>query len=596
MTHAHVRRVGPLLGLGLTLALLSGALPGCDDGAAEPSPPADAAVAMDGGADQAIPDAAPSQGELSVTPVRVSLLSAIGETATTTLTLRNVGEGPLNVAGLAFEPPVPVFALADVPEGPFVIEPGAERVVQVSYTPTQANGDSGRIVVRSDDADEGELALPVAGRVPEACLQVMPGSIDLGRVQPGQSTGRFRITIANCGDFPITLTDVRLDGAAGFGWESTDGQDPVGLRLEDGGVVSLQVWYDNTDLRPDEVAAGNLIIETDRVDVRPVVVSLTARGEGRQGCVLTLTPERVAFGDVRVGTEAATELTLVNEGLDPCEVRSLAIESPDGPFAYRDGPADGTVIESGGVVTVQATYSPNQATPVGERTNLFINYRDVVQDENRRISVVLIGVGAEALIGADPFDGLDLGEATAPAGCGGPVRVVAVGNVGFVPLSLTGWAFEGDACDRFALLSAPDVPAEGKPLEAMQMEPFTFQFQPTVDDAGELSCFLVALSDAQNNSRLRVRLWAQAVAEAETTQTFTMGRVGANDVARFTLRRDAVPESVTVFVNGAPSDAAGFDEGRNAIEFAPADHPARGANIRVVYDAVCEAPQEPAGG
>ncbi|MCA9545800.1 MAG: choice-of-anchor D domain-containing protein [Myxococcales bacterium] len=571
----------------LLLLGLIGAFLGCDDGAEPGAGGGDAAPMVDGGggAGGGAPDQAVAAGELSVDPVVINLLGPVGEAATATVTLSNLGEGPLTIESVAFDPPVAVFSLQDVPEGPFAIAPGAQQPVTVVFRPVDDQPVSARIKILSDDADEGELALPVNGRVPENCLQVMPGSVDMGVVEAGQQSGRFRVTVANCGDFPLTLTDLRLEGAEGYAFEAANGEDPVGLRMEGGGLLSLQVWYDNPGLRPGEVAAGNLIIETDAPDVRPVTVGLTVRGIGRQGCALRVEPARIEFGDVRVASEAAAELTIINEGMDPCLFRSFAIEAADGPFGYRDAPALESELPSGERTTVTVTFTPREARPVGERSNLFINYRDVAMEENRREVVVLLGVGAEALIGADPFDGLDLGEATASDACGSEIRTLQVGNVGFVPLTLEGWAYEGDACARFVEVAVPALPEGGKRLEAMEMETFSFQYQPAEPISEE--CFLIARSDAQNNTRLRVRLRGEGVAQAATEQAFTMGRVGQNDVASFTLRRRAEPESVQVFVEGALSDAADFNADRNAVQFLPGDHPMRGDNIRVTYDAVC---------
>ena len=110
----------------LLLLGLIGAFLGCDDGAEPGAGGGDAAPMVDGGggAGGGAPDQAVAAGELSVDPVVINLLGPVGEAATATVTLSNLGEGPLTIESVAFDPPVAV--------SPF--RPGSVAGIRVDVT------------------------------------------------------------------------------------------------------------------------------------------------------------------------------------------------------------------------------------------------------------------------------------------------------------------------------------------------------------------------------------------------------------------------------------------------------------------------------
>ena len=202
--------------------------------------------------------------EIDIDPPALQLLSTVGvESEATALRIRNVGTDPLEVSSVAAEGAA--FALRDLPELPVVVAPGETLMVSVTYTPPDAGGHQGAVLIGSNDADEPLTRVPLTGRISRSCIRAMPSTIDLGPAEPGGSTGRFRVQVNNCGDVAIQVGEVRLDGDEGFGWEVEQGE-LVEAVLEPGEVVVLGVWYENMDLMPEETVNAALVVSSD-VDV-----------------------------------------------------------------------------------------------------------------------------------------------------------------------------------------------------------------------------------------------------------------------------------------------------------------------------------------
>jgi hypothetical protein len=566
------------------LLLLALTLTACDDGPASSAPPDAAPVAEDQGTPDAQPDAGP-QPELSLEPAALSLLAAADDTATGSIVLRNLGEGPLTLNAIAFEPPTDRFTLADAEPG--TLAPGAERTLQITYTAAAGDPHRATLRIQSDDADEGDLKLPITGRVAARCVRAMPGSLDLGQIQPGDQSGRFRVTITNCGDIDASVRDITMEGDPGFFWETTDGGDPIGQPFPAGGLISLNLWFENANVAADALLTGSLLIQTD--DPRPLRITLQVRTTGLQGCHLVLDPDRIEYGSVRVGTSQRGAITLRNQGLDACTLRNVSIAPEGGPFGFI--PLEVETLGAGEEATLTVSYAPRALSAVGDRGTLQIDYRDEGLGQNRRETAFLNGVGAEALVAGDPFEGLDFGKITQPDGCAAPVQTLRAINAGFVPLCLTGYHLEGDDCDQFTLLTAPEIVDDCLPLEAMAGAAFEFQFVPAA--VGDAACDLVVDSDADNAPSLPLPLVGEGVQSAETTNSFTVGRLNAANPARFVLSRVAVADGMAVLVDDAPSETWRFEAGRNSVTFDVGAHPARDASLRVVFQAACAAVATP---
>ncbi|MEZ4474907.1 MAG: choice-of-anchor D domain-containing protein [bacterium] len=569
-------------------AFLLAALPACDSGdGGGPAQDPDAALragdaqVRDARTGDAAEGAAP---DVDVRPTSVTLIANVGEDAeAATIEVHNTGTAPLRVEEILLQPADPRFTLSGLPAPGASIDPGANLSFSIGFRPDGVNEVRASLLIRTNDPDEEQVTVPVTGRTLQNCLRVSPGMISMGRVQPGQQSGLFGVTISNCGDFDLNITDVRLEGDPGFRVVPPEGRDPVGP-LARSAILALDVFYQNDALVPDQLAQGHLIIASDATANPVVDIELQARGDAVQGCIPAFEPARLEYGQVRIGTEQSQQILVKNLGADACGIRNVSTEKVGGPAenVFRVDAGGAVEVAPGESVPLTVTFAPTIAAPVGDRAELHFDYRDPERMENRRLSTQLLGVGAEALIGGVP-DEVGFENTTALV-CESTERRTAATNVGFVPLCVTGYRFEGPDCAQFVLLEEPDF-AECIPLLPDEGVPFPFVFQPARED--EHRCDLIVTSDAMNFPELTIPLYGTGVPGPATVDEITVPRLEANRRAYFSLSRPAVPESISVFLNDARNDRWEFDAERNAIFFEARNHPARDDTLRIAYDARC---------
>lgn len=538
-----------------------------------PGPMADAEV-----------DMAPSEADISIEPRALTLLADPGgASAPGLITIRNVGGLPLSISRVAVEGEGSPFAVVDGPVGPVVLAGGESLVVAVVFTPGGEELVMGALTVVSDDPDESPLSLPLTGRIRESCLRAMPSTVNVGEVAPGGESPRFSVRVVNCGDRAVEIGEVALAGDEGFDFVIEQGS--ANATLAAGGTLGLAVWYRNTALPVGEVAATVLSVGTDLVS-GALAVNVSARGGSGPSCVVTVAPVMVDFETLRLGATREVELVVGNAGSADCEVRSLGVEPTAGPveneFRVARG-IEGGVLRAGSEVTIAVVYAPMVPNPLGDRAELRLSYHDPVLDQNRRETALLRGVAAEALIGGDPAM-VAFGEVS--VGCASWVREVRAANVGFVPICVSGFRYEGEGCGQFVAVEEPEFGGECTALVRDEAVVFSWRYQPAAASAA--GCTLVVESDAQNAAELSIALGGTGTDETAVVDEREVGALNRAQAAYFNLARPAVEDSLRLFVEGRESNNFGFSEQRNALVFRANNHPAReGEMIRIEYDAVC---------
>ena len=560
----------------------------CDDGGGDGPPVTDMGGDAAGGAGGAgggvDPDMGPrAQPEIEARPVALSLVAAIGETAMADITLRNGGRDPLIIDQIELQPPDALFAFV-APS--MTVAPGESTTVTVTYTPMEDRERRVDLVIRSNDREQGTLTIPITGRAVRDCYRVMPRQIQMGTVPLGMSSGRFGVSLSNCGDIPIDVTDVYIAGDPGFTLEGPMGMDATGL-LSAGAVRNVSIFFLNAELGPDQVGQAQMVVLSDNADEPEVRIDITVRGTGAPGCQPRFATDQLDFGQVRVGTESVLEIDVTNQGTAECTVRDLTVVKMSGPavntFRLVQG-LDGETLAAGATATFSVGYMPTAVDPIGDRGELNFDYRDELRMENRRASVLLAGVGSEAAIGGIPAV-VNNGLVTVP-GCASWARGTEATNVGFVPLCFTGYSLEGEDCASFVLLEEPEFPEDGCiPLLREEGVPFDFVFEP--DRLGEHECVLILNSDAMNTQRLPVPIRGTGTDTAVTVDEFTVGRLNAMQPAVFRLSRPVDPDSVVVTQDGDVRQGYDVSEVGNSIIFPRGMHPPRDAELVVTYDAVC---------
>ncbi len=268
------------------------------------------------------PDAAPAlRGpRIAMRPEALELGAvAAGATATASLIVRNTGDADLHVSSMVLNGSALFVAVvngADPQRRPEVLAdpdgdgapglaPGESFVVTVRYAPQVGGASVGELVVRSDDAERPEVVVPLRANVGVPCLAVDPDAVSF----PGSFLGRpddREVHLANCGDTPLTLSGLDLDGSPAF---ALAGAPELPLVLPPAGAATFGVRFTASDLGEHR---GTLTVRT--AEAAPRTLPLLGRGTENQ-CPAAM----------------AVESDLVVAPLDVVVLDAGPSRDPDGP-------------------------------------------------------------------------------------------------------------------------------------------------------------------------------------------------------------------------------------------------------------------------
>lgn len=392
------------------------------------------------------------------------------------------------------------------------------------YHPTIEGRHRTAIVFKSNDPVQSLLTVPIEGRVPRPCISVTPGQVSFGVVGQGQRSARQPVQIANCGDLPLDLREIRIASAEGephalFEWAPMDDSPPVDQPLAPLSAATIQVWYQNSGLDEGALDEAHLLITSNAPDQPEVDVPLSVIGGGAPTCDMLVLPNRADFGLITRRSAASRQLEVVNRGTGACQVRSEAIAPllpiPGLPVPFfLTRPVGVREIDPGEFVPFEITYRP--LTFGSDGANYTINYFDPFSNRDKSATATLSGIAGESNIAVIPSR-LDFGQVTAGS-CASREERVSIYNTGLVDLCVRDVQFEG-ACDDFFLVDRPVADADGC-IRVNRGSPADFHFVYEPGELGADLCEVVFLSDASDYPELRVPLMGEGVADSRQTDIF----------------------------------------------------------------------------
>jgi glucose/arabinose dehydrogenase len=184
-------------------------------------------------------------------------------------------------------------------------------------------------------------------------------------------------------------------------------------------------YLDQAVTLPPTVKVGFTAATGGQTNIHTVsnVVVNTAAGPPTPSAVLSVTPNPVSFGGVRVGTTATVFATIANTGTAPLTISSTT--APSAPFGASALPAAGTTIAPGSSVTANLTYSPTVAGAASGSFGIVSN--------GGNATIPLAGTGTTAQLAVSPnpvaFGSVAVGTTA--------TRAVTVSNTGTAPLTIS---------------------------------------------------------------------------------------------------------------------------------------------------------------
>ncbi|MCF7837803.1 MAG: choice-of-anchor D domain-containing protein [Candidatus Marinimicrobia bacterium] len=262
---------------------------------------------------------------------------AVGQTASRSLTIQNLGNAALTVTGL------------QLPAGfsgswSGSLAPGAAQAVSITFSPTQAATYSGTARVLSN-ATSGQDSVAVSG-TGVATVTPLANGVAVGGLAGAQGAERFFVLSVPAGQATLQFV---ISGGGG-------GDADLYVRL--GGLPSTSQWdyrpylegSDETVLVTNPAAGDWYVMIRGYTAYTALTLSGTYASPTQTTRILRLTGD-LAYGNIPVGDRVDRILTLHNDGNAPLTVTGITL--PDG----FEGDWSGS-IPAGGQQAVTITFAP----------------------------------------------------------------------------------------------------------------------------------------------------------------------------------------------------------------------------------------------
>lgn len=441
------------------------------------------------------------------------------------------------------------------PDVPFELAPLESTVFEVLYAPRDGDEHRTSIAIHSNDPDESIVTVSLRGRVAKRRICVVPEALNFPAVALAQDSAELALRIANCGDLPLNVEALRLDGE---GFTVHDGAAAIGP-LDPLEAVDVRVSYHNTDLAQGVEHLGTLTVVNDTLDTPEVPVPLRVVGGGAPTCSLVTVPNRISFGLVSRGTERTATVELANAGTGHCEVRmervaniiDIPLPGFEVPF-FLTGPAGARRVAPGEFVPVEITFRPQIFLSYSAKYT--VTYWDPFAMVEKTAEADLFGTGGTSEIHVIPGH-LEFGQVTAGE-CASRDERITVYNTGIVDLCINDIQLEGE-CDEFFIVDRPVADEDGCIVVTRNVPAeLVLVYEPA--DLGEDMCEVVFSSDADNNPELRVPISGEGVRERRQTDVFeqTSGRkvdvlFVVDNSGSMGDEQDNLADNFGVFIQGA---------------------------------------------
>ncbi len=476
--------------------------------------------------------------EIEVQPLALDFGDVtLGNTASQTVVIHNLGDFPLTVSGTALVGAHAAEFAITAGGAPFVLNPGENQTVTVTFIPLTVGPKTASMRITSDDDDESTVDVSLSGNalgVPD--IRVEPLATDFGEVFLGDSAFAT-VRVINDGTADVT-------GIAGLVGDTTDFAITAGNSFTVMPGDTHQITLKFAPLTAGPLTSVLRITSNDPdPGENPVDVALTGVG---------ITPEMIVeplaldFGDVPVDTVSRAPVLVRNVGNAPLTVSSTAITGTNAAnFVIVAGQAPFTV-NPGDSQTVEIEFSPQ--TLGSKNATLTIISNDLTQGT---VLVALSGNGVgQPEIGVSPA-ALDFGAVRIQTVQMQPLNISNSGNL---PLVVTALALSGPDAAAFAVSPTDtlEIPPGGSQIVQVSFQPLT---------TGSKSAVLTIVNNDPLQPAVNIALSGVGIAPdiTVTPTDFDFGNVLVGTVANtnFTVRNDG-DDSLTVsstLITGADAGA-----------------------------------------
>jgi hypothetical protein len=286
--------------------------------------------------------------DIVVSPLALSFGNQIlgGVSAAKTLTIQNTGGLNLTVSSIGSSSGE--FLVEGAPSLPALIAPGASKTFNVRFKPLTPGIKSGSIVIGSNDADEGTVAVSCTGTGVAPEIAVSPTSFVFPDQLVSSTSAEQTLRIKNEGTAALTITSLKISTTE----FTVANVPPLPASISPGIEVSLPVRF-----TPAVVGTRNATISIMSNDADEGLVTAACTGTGVLPRV-TISPFELQFGSQVVGT-SSQPLTATIKNESAVQVQVNSITSGDDDFLLSSLPALPATIVPGGQLPFSVVYHPD---------------------------------------------------------------------------------------------------------------------------------------------------------------------------------------------------------------------------------------------
>jgi hypothetical protein len=320
------------------------------------------------------------------------------------LFLPNQGQGPLYLSDVETSDPFSQdFHVACRSDGIFIdcptgdegigALPGKNIVIQISYTPGQAELDNGSLLLTLSSPEHNALTVNLSGegvtQEIEVCILDCIGGqdsdtcteaaevcnhqvgkenliVDYGQVNLKTSASR-NVYIRNLGKQPLILNPFEMPAGSDT-WFAYQVQGINGNQLLQGEEKILSVSYTPNAF---EENLSQLKIKSNDLDEKEVVVLFSGQGVAPRVCV---EPKMIDFGNVITGNPVVEKFSLTNCGDLELDINDVLINAGSSPyFSLPQVFPQNTLLNPGDLVEVEVQFLPLEAGLVSGHVDIFTN-------------------------------------------------------------------------------------------------------------------------------------------------------------------------------------------------------------------------------
>jgi len=375
-----------------------------------------------------------SQGAVGVSTNSVGFGSVVINTTSSAqhVTLENTGSGSLSISSLAISGTY-ASRFAQSNNCGSSLKAGASCTISLTFCPNTTgtrfatlNISTGGWGGRRSVSLEG---VGVAGATPAAGLS--PGSLALGSLPVGTTSGAGTATLDNAGTGALSISSVTITGANPGDFAQTNN---CGSSLPAGSTCTFSITF-------TPAASGSrtaLLSVADNSAGSPQTVSLSGTGTA---AAVSLSPASLSFGNQSVNTKSGIlTATLTNGGAAALSLSSIALTGANpGDFAQTN--TCGSSVGAGASCTISVTFDPT----AGGSRSASVSFTDNANGSPQSLSLGGTGTSATASLSTSS---LSFGNQSVNTTSG--VLTATLTNGGNAALSLSSIALTGANPGDFA--------------------------------------------------------------------------------------------------------------------------------------------------